>query len=179
MAVSTSVLLGSVSVVSAAVTPRPRLSAGVTRQAGWSSSNWSGYAKTGTFTKATGQWIVPGAARSKGSTYSSAWVGIDGFNNSSLIQTGTESDYYGGSAHYAAWWEILPAAETVIPSITVHSRDHMSAPLTKGSGNTWTITLSDTTTGKSLTTTQNYTGPGSSVEWVEEAPSIGGHVATL
>ena len=160
------------------MTQRPRLSAGVPRQAGWSSSNWSGYAKTGTFTKATGQWIVPGAARSKGSTYSSAWVGIDGFK-SSLIQTGTESDYYGGSAHYAAWWEILPAAETVIPSTTVHPGDHMSASITKGSGNSWTITLTDTTTGKSFTTTQNYTGPGSSVEWVEEAPSIGGHVATL
>ena len=37
------------------------------------------------------------------------------------------ADYYSGSAHYAAWWEILPAAETSITSITVHPGDHMTA----------------------------------------------------
>ena len=47
-------------------------------------------------------------------TYSSAWIGVDGFNDNDLIQTGTEQDYYSGGAHYDAWWEILPAAETEI-----------------------------------------------------------------
>ena len=111
-------------------------------------------------------------------TYSSQWVGIEGFNNSSLIQTGTEADYDNGSAHYGAWWEILPAAETVIPSITVHPGDHMSASITKGCGNTWTISITDTTTGASFSTQKTYTGP-------ERLPSgsrkrrPGGRVATL
>jgi hypothetical protein len=170
---------GPLAITATGVFHHPRVSAAVRSNAGWASSNWSGYAKTGTFTRATGAWVVPSVARSGKPTYSSQWVGIDGFNNGSLIQTGTEADFYNGSAHYGAWWEILPAAETVIPSITVHPGDRMSASITKGSGSSWTITISDTTTGKAFTTVQNYTGPGTSAEWIEEAPSVGGHVATL
>jgi hypothetical protein len=162
-----------------AVFHHPRVSAAAASNAGWASSNWSGYAKTGSYSRASGAWVVPSVASSRKATYSSQWVGIDGFNNNSLIQTGTEADYYNGSAHYGAWWEILPAAETVIPSITVHPGDHMTASVTKGSGSSWTITISDTTRGTSFTTVKSYTGPGTSAEWIEEAPSVGGHVATL
>jgi hypothetical protein len=174
---SGSMLLGPVALNPGAIVHHPRVSAGATRSAGWSSTNWSGYARTGTYTRATAAWVVPSVASSRKATYSSQWVGIDGFNNSSLIQTGTEADYYNGSAHYGAWWEILPAAETVIPSITVHPGDHMTASITKGSGNSWTITITDG--NQSFTTVQTYSGPGSSVEWIEEAPSVGGRVAPL
>ena len=78
----------------------------------WAASNWSGYAETGTYTGVTGTWTIPTVAVSTSATYSSAWVGVDGFNDSNLIQTGTEEDYYSGAAHYNAWWEILPASET-------------------------------------------------------------------
>jgi hypothetical protein len=155
--------------------PRPP-----TRASGWASSNWSGYAVTGSgFNSVTEQWKVTAAPRSKRGTYSSEWVGIDGYNNSSLIQTGTESDYYSGSPHYYAWWEILPAAETVIPSITVKPGDVMTASITHGAGSSWTITITDTRTGASFTTTQTYTGPQTSAEWIEEAPTVGGRVGTL
>jgi len=162
-----------------AIVHHPRVSAAARTQAGWASSNWSGYAKTGSFASVNGAWVVPDVASSRKATYSSQWVGIDGFNNSSLIQTGTEADYYNGSAHYAAWWEILPAAETVIPSITDSPGDNMSASISKGSHGSWTITITDTTTGKGFMTSQSYSGPGTSAEWIEEAPSVGGHVATL
>jgi hypothetical protein len=176
--------IGTSAATAATVSPglfhHPRIPVHKVRQAGWSSSNWSGYAKSaGTYTSATARWVVPSAAPTKGSTYSSAWVGIDGFNNSDLIQTGTESDYIHGAAHYNAWWEILPAAETPIASITLHPGNVMSASVTKGTGSTWTIKITDTTTGKSFTTTQSYSGPGTSVEWIEEAPTVGGRVATL
>lgn len=179
VSVGTAMLIAPPALAAGAIFHHPRIQAGSVRNAGWSSSNWSGYAKTGSYTSATANWVVPAAAKTKKPSYSSAWVGIDGFNNSSLIQTGTESDYYNGSAHYGAWWEILPAAETVISTITVHPGDHMSASVTKGSGNTWTITITDNTTGKSFSTQKSYSGPGTSVEWVEEAPTVGGHVATL
>jgi hypothetical protein len=158
---------------------RPRLGAAPVRGSGWASSNWSGYAKSGSYTSATARWVVPSVSASKGQSYSSAWVGIDGFTNGSLIQTGTESDYYNGAAHYNAWWEILPAPETPISSISVRPGDVMTASINKGSGGKWTITITDTSRNQSFTTTQTYTGPGTSVEWIEEAPSIGGHVATL
>ena len=158
--------------------PRVAVSRPATRAAGWASSNWSGYAVTGsTYNSVTAKWNVSAVAASRKATYSSDWVGIDGYNNSNLIQTGTESDYYNGAAHYAAWWEILPAAETVIPSITVKPGDTVTASITKGSGSSWTIKITDGS--QSFTTTQNYTGPQTSAEWIEEAPTVGGRVAPL
>jgi hypothetical protein len=125
----------------------------------------------------TATWVVPAVAASRKATYSSNWVGIDGYNNSDLIQTGTESDYYNGSAHYDAWWEILPAAETVIPSITIKPGDTVTASIVKGPASSWAITITDGS--QSFTTTQSYTGPGASAEWIEEAPTVGGRVAPL
>lgn len=168
------------SAASSAIFHHPRIPASRPgkRAAGWTSSNWSGYAITGsTYSSVTAQWVVPAVAASRKSTYSSNWVGIDGYNNSDLIQTGTESDYYNGSAHYDAWWEILPAAETVIPSISVRPRDTVTASITKGSGSSWTITITDGS--QKFTTTQTYTGPQTSAEWIEEAPTVGGRVAPL
>lgn len=164
-----------------AITHHPRISASRPHGSlGWSSSNWSGYAVTGSgFSSAAGSWVVPSVSATNKATYSSSWVGIDGFNNSSLIQTGTEQDYYNGSAHYNAWWEILPAAETVIPSVPVKPGDVMTASITKGSGSSWTITINDVTTGKSFTTVQTYNGQQTSAEWIEEAPTVGGRVAPL
>lgn len=147
---------------------------------GWSSSNWSGYAVTGgPFNSVSGSWTVPSVTATKKASYSSDWVGIDGFNNSNLIQTGTESDFFSGRAHYDAWWEILPAAETVIPSINVSPGDKFSATITHGSGSSWTIKITDTSNGQSFTTNQSYGGPQTSAEWIEEAPTVGGRIATL
>jgi hypothetical protein len=164
-----------------AITHHPRISASRPHGSlGWSSSNWSGYAVTGSgFSSAAGSWVVPSVSATNKATYSSSWVGIDGFNNSSLIQTGTEQDFVNGSARYDAWWEILPAAETVIPSITVHPGDHFSGSVTHGSGSSWTITIRDVTTGVSFSTVQSYSGPRTSAEWIQEAPSVGGRIATL
>jgi hypothetical protein len=130
----------------------------------------------------TGRWTVTAAAPSRKATYSSEWVGIDGFNNSNLIQTGTESDYYSGKPHYYAWWEILPAAETVIPTTTISVQPGhvMTASVTHRSGSSWTMKITDTTTGQTFTTPpQTYNGPQTSAEWIEEAPTVGGRVGTL
>jgi Peptidase A4 family len=161
-----------------AITHHPRVAA-ATRAAGWASSNWSGYAITGgPFTSVSGHWTVPTVSASRKATYSSSWVGIDGFNDSNLIQTGTEHDYFNGSAHYSAWWEILPAAETTI-AMTVQPGDAMSATITRGSNNNWTISISDTTRNESFSIVKSYSAPLSSAEWIQEAPTVGGRIATL
>lgn len=161
-------------------TPRIPARAGV-HNIGWASSNWSGYAITGsTYNSITGSWVVPSVTSSSGIEYSSCWIGIDGFNNSDLIQTGTEQDASSnGATSYAAWWEILPASETVIPSMTISPGDHMSASIHNNFNGTWTITITDNTTGQSYTTTQAYSGPGQSAEWITEAPEVNGSIATL
>lgn len=148
---------------------------------GWSSRNWSGYAVEGSgYTKVTGSWRVPAVTPTKKSSYSATWVGIDGYSNGNLIQAGTGQDSIGGVGQYYAWWEILPAPETSIPSsvITVRPGDLMTVSITQGVP-TWTITVSDLTRGQSFTTQQHYTGPGTSAEWIEEAPTIGNRLAQL
>jgi len=178
-------LAGAVPAASSAIAAgpiasRPRVASRAISSAGWASSNWSGYAISGSgYTSITGSWVVPSVTSSKKPTYSSSWIGIDGFNNSNLIQTGTEHDYYSGRAHYNAWWEILPAAETPIGSISVSPGDHMTASITKGAGSSWTISITDATTGGTFSTTQTYSGPQTSAEWIQEAPTVGGHTATL
>lgn len=168
----------------------------------WQSANWSGYAVSTTsspacvpasgvtYTSVSGTWTVPtvtgsgGGLFGRGSTYSAVWTGIDGFTDSSLIQAGTEQDVTGGTAKYQAWWEILPAAETPITSITVQPGDSITVTITKVSGSTWSISLTDN--GKSghsaqptFTTTQSYSGSGTSAEWIVEAPEVNGRIATL
>ena len=147
---------------------------------GWSSSNWSGFAATGsTYNDITGSWVVPTVKASSSNTYSSSWIGIDGFNNSDLIQTGTEQDYVNGKAQYDAWWEILPAAETVIPTMFISPGDHMTAHIHNNGNGTWTITLNDVTQNETFSTTQSYSGPGTSAEWIQEAPQVNGTISTL
>jgi len=142
--------------------------------------NWSGYAETTTkYSQVLGVWTVPKVTKTATPTYSSSWIGIDGDTNSHLIQTGTEEDYYSGAAHYDAWWEILPAPETVIPSMKVSPGDLMSADIVQISGTSWSISLVDNTTGQKFSTTRTYKGPGSSVEWIQEATTVGGKIATL
>jgi hypothetical protein len=163
----------------------------------WAASNWSGYAETGSgYTGVSGTWTVPAVTGSStATTYSSAWIGVDGFNNSNLIQTGTEEDWYNGAAHYNAWWEILPAAETPLPSsdavtpgdtmrasiyeTTATSGGSIRGRFRSGTQHVWVITIADLTHPWSFTTQQAYNGPGTSAEWVMEAPQVGGHIATL
>ncbi len=147
---------------------------------GWGAGNWSGYALTGsTYHSITGSWTVPAVSTQHGKAYSSTWIGIDGFNNQSLIQTGTEQDAAKSGNSYYAWWEILPAAETTIPNMTIHPGDQMFASIQDNGNGTWTIGLADVTTGQSFTTTQAYTGPAQSAEWIMEAPTVGNKVSAL
>jgi peptidase A4-like protein len=142
------------------------------------STNWSGYAKTGSFTSAVGHWTVPtvSATSTTPNRFSSQWVGIDGFNNSNLIQTGTEADFTNGRASYLAWWEILPAPETVISGISVHPGDSFTASVAKVSGTTWHISITNNSTGQSFSSNKTYRGAGTSAEWIEEATSVGGRI---
>jgi hypothetical protein len=144
------------------------------------SSNWSGYAETGSgLTSAAATWTVPSVSATSSSTYSSAWVGVDGDGNSDLIQTGTESDYVNGHAEYSAWWEILPSYSTTISGLTISPGDSVTASVAKSSGSSWKISLKDNTTGKTFSTTKTYHGPGESAEYVQEAPTVNGSQASV
>lgn len=149
---------------------------------GWVSGNWSGYAirrsKRHSFHSISGYWVVPRIKPSRRNKYSSAWLGIDGFGNSRLIQTGTEQDYKHGKAVYYAWWEVLPAAETKIPH-PVSPGDLMFAKIARLRKNKWLILLKNITRGWIFKKVRTYTGPAVSAEWIMEAPTINGTVSRL
>ena len=142
------------------------------------SHNWSGDVDFGPqFTGANAQWVVPAVQPSQPAQFSATWVGIDGASNNSLIQTGTAQETSGGSTQYYAWYEILPA--NAIPLWFVAPGDHMVASVQQNSGTTWTISITDVTSPNTSTQQVQYTGPGSSAEWIEEAPTVNNQQSTL
>lgn len=154
-----------------------------TKSTNYESTNWSGYAKDtgGTFTSVSSAWTQPTITCTSTNTYSSFWVGLDGFNNSALEQTGTEADCISGSAHYGAWWEVLPASESAYSGVTVKGGDHMSASVVYNSGTSFTMTLTDSTQGWTKTTTHAGSSgfQNTSAEVIAEATSVGGSIARL
>ncbi len=148
-----------------------------------SSSNWSGYAATGSsgaFTSVSSSWVQPAISCSSTTTYSSYWVGLDGYSNSALEQTGTEADCIGGKAVYGAWWEVLPAAESAY-SVTVKAGDSLSASVKDNGNGTFTMTLTDSTEGWTKTTTHAGSSgyQDSSAEVIAEATEVNGSIAKL
>ncbi|HZS25477.1 MAG TPA: G1 family glutamic endopeptidase [Gaiellaceae bacterium] len=135
------------------------------------SSNWSGYALQGaSFTFAMGTFTVPTNSATSGRTDDSEWVGVDGAANSSLIQAGVAEDTApDGSHENFAWWEIIPAASTPISSIDVSPGDTVTVMLRQVGAGSWTIEVIDVTKNESFSTTQSYSGPGASAEWIVEA----------
>jgi hypothetical protein len=148
------------------------------------SSNWSGYAVTGSdFTSAEGSWIVSAVTCTSGSQYSAFWVGIDGDqpDSDTVEQTGTESDCNGKNPSYSAWYEFYPANSHTITSVPVKPGDYMSAKVVS-SGSEFTVTLTNVTTGKSYSKTETVSkAKRNSAEWIAEAPccTLGGGILPL
>jgi len=153
------------------------------------SLNWAGFAEnSGTYTSASGTWVVP---KVTSSGYSSVWIGIDGFNQGSnnVIQIGTEQDCSGSkktcTANYYAWWELYPDnAEQPIPScsktlnsncISVSPGDSMTAFVSRNSDGSWTLRITDNTKSQSFSTVQTpqtFTPDLSSAELIIERPAL-------
>jgi hypothetical protein len=140
------------------------------------SSNWAGYAAKGpqkTFTSVSASWVEPTGKCTSGTSYSSFWVGLDGYSSSTVEQTGTSVDCSGGSPQYYAWFEMYPKFPKTLP-LTIKPGDHISASVTTDGAGNFTLSLSDTTTGKHFSTTKVLTTAKlKSAEVIAEAPSSG------
>jgi hypothetical protein len=160
---------------------------GVTSSA-LASANWSGLIDNGpgaSFTEIQGDWTVPAVVSSAGDEASGTWIGIDGVSTSSLIQTGTAQNTgpdFGGN-QYLAWVELLPGTEEPIGNSSelapVEPGDTMQASILEGSTDVWTIALNDVTQDWSFSQQFSYSTPGTTAEWIEEAPTVNGSVSTL
>ena len=135
------------------------------------STNWSGYAATGSrFTSISSSWTEPTVVCS-GTAYSSFWVGLDGDTSSTVEQTGTDADCSGSTPQYYAWYEMYPKFPTNL-SNPVQPGDAMSASVTTDGAGKFTLTIADATQHWTFTTTQRLKSAAlSSAEVIAEAPS--------
>jgi hypothetical protein len=136
------------------------------------SANWAGYAATGKgFTGVQASWKIPTVKPSKTFGVDATWVGIGGVTTNDLIQGGTETVVQNGIVQYIAWTEALPAASEPL-NLVVHPGDTISASISQDAASgTWQVSIGDNTTRTGVTKSYNYNSSGSSVEWIEEAPS--------
>ena len=158
------------------------------RNVNGTSSNWSGYAVYGTATKkgkttttptfsdVKGTWVVPDVVASTSTaTYSAAWLGIDGYNDGTVEQIGTDQDWSGGTPQYYAWFEMYPKNSYEIVGFPVHPGDTISAEVAYNGNNMFTLTIVNTTRNVRFSTPQRSgSAQRLSAEWVMEAPWWGG-----
>ena len=158
----------------------PQLRGGISRQA--ESTNWSGYAATtGTYSSVSASWTEPTGTCSRGSQYSSFWVGLDGYLSSSVEQTGTDVDCSGRTPRYYAWYEMYPNPSFPY-SNTVRPGDRFNASVTFNGGSSFSLFIQDVTQGWSHTTPGTLANAArSSAEVIVEAPccTAGGGILPL
>jgi hypothetical protein len=163
---------------------------GLRRATAVSSANWSGYADVNeTYKSVAATWTEPTVNCSSGlgglgglglgslsdsllggpSAAAAFWVGLDGFNSTSVEQLGTDSDCDGSTASYYAWYEMYPNPSVDL-SQTVNPGDSMTAWVAY-TGSAFQLSITDNTQGWNFTTTEAGTFDRSSAEVVAEAPS--------
>jgi len=154
---------------------------------GSDSYNWSGYVqatkRARTYTGVTTTFVVTTVDTSvPGDQYSADWVGIGGFADRSgfadrrLVQAGVEEDNVGGHAFYQAWTEILPASESAL-TLSISPGDKVTVTVRetaykRNRHKQWSMTVYDSTTGRSAGRTVKYNSSGLSAEAIHERPCL-------
>ena len=151
-------------------------------------SQWSGYIvasdvqnRSPVVSSASASWKVPKIKPSENDTFSGVWLGIGGYGENTLIQIGTEQEYYNGEAVYYAWYELLPGYLVRIQSLHVRAGDTITASvsLVNENASTWSIELKDVTRGEEFNKVVVYNSSMLSAEWIVERPKVNGVVSTL
>ncbi|KAM0245150.1 hypothetical protein ACHAQJ_010643 [Trichoderma viride] len=139
------------------------------------SVNWAGVAieQTGV-TEVSGTFTVPQPRVPPGgdpgiSYCGVAWVGIDGWTNGDLIQTGVLWCIFENETFWEPWYEYLPAPITSYEGVSVGAGSVVTVTATKTGTNSGFTTL----TVDGITVSQTFSGesfslPGTSAEWIVE-----------
>lgn len=166
-------------------------------QAAKQSANWSGYVGNGpskrTYDNVHGQFSQPDVVScyTNSSTYSSFWVGLDGYALNDLVQAGTEADctnFLGTNFfNYQVWEELLPNQPTeqnmgIQPNpgdtiqVTVWIGD-VSGAIDPSGAYAW-FHVVDVTRGLGTGNIGIALGStyfnGKTAEWIMERPTVGG-----
>lgn len=142
------------------------------------SLNWAGLAQGGSarsFDSAAASWMVPTARCAPGETsYSIAWVGLDGYSSKTVEQVGTESSCNSGAPVYRAWYELYPAAPVFLDRVAVNPGDAVNASVSFRRG---AFVIHMDVAGQPFDTVQQSSGAArSSAEYIVEAPVANGTV---
>lgn len=129
---------------------------------------------TDSVTAAYGSWTVPTVTCPSGQTsYAAFWVGIDGYSDSTVEQTGIFAQCTNGVASYSAWYEFYPAASVSISSVKVAPGDEITASVTYSStSGQFTDTISSSGGGSYSTSSAVSGAERSSAEWIVERPEV-------
>jgi hypothetical protein len=142
------------------------------------SPTWSGYetyAPPATYNEVEASWVQPKADCSKGDGKAVFWIGLDGWWDSTVEQTGSEAVCAGGTPTYSAWWEIYPNNEITSYADPVNAGDHFFARVTSVGNNQYELLLEDTT--KHWSEDKDVAGPSggtanNSAEIIVETPTL-------
>jgi hypothetical protein len=149
------------------------------------SGNWSGYAVPSEVSKTTdmfnlveGAWQIPTVKGGTTASYSSTWVGLDGYTTPSVEQTGTEQDWDGTAQQNYVWFEMYPSPAYEIVGFPANPGDIIWAQVkfvaeTKA-GYVFQLTIENLTQNAEFAVPTSYTTVKSagrkSAEWIVEAP---------
>ncbi len=145
------------------------------------SSNWAGYVvetnfaspREGSIEAVEAVWNIPAVdcTGTQAADYSSSfWVGIDGYDSSSVEQIGTDSDCVQGSPTYYAWYEMYPK-DSVTLDLALNPGDEVLAKVTYLGNQEFQLSLTDKTSNQTVSITETSTvAMRSSAEWIAEAP---------
>jgi hypothetical protein len=155
---------------------------------GMLSTSWTGYTVASNLERSNEQvvgvnasWTVPRIGVSSSDTFSSAWIGIGGQFDKTLIQAGTEHDSVNGQEYYSAWYELLPDKAVRITDMSVSAGDLITASITLVDSDTkeWAIRIYDVTKGAEFYQIFVYNSSRLSAEWIVERPTLNGEVTKL
>ncbi len=167
--------------MSAGVAAASNSIAGITKL---TSQNWAGYAVTrGRFRRIRATFYVPimNCKNSPTNTFSSHWVGLDGFSSKTVEQDGIEADCIGGKEQVFAWREVFPHPEQPFRTLRIRPGDSITATTTFRHGK-FRMKVKDNTTGHSRTAIQRCAGATcrrNSAEVISEAPTVNGSQSSL
>jgi hypothetical protein len=133
------------------------------------STNWAGAALVTTgVTSVTGTFTAPSPS-SDGS--GAAWVGIDGYSNDVILQTGIDWTYSGGEVTYDAWYEWYPHDSYNFDDITISAGDTITVTVTATSTTGGTAVVENVSSGETVKKTfkSESSALGEiSAEWIVE-----------
>ncbi len=143
------------------------------------SSNWAGYVSTKvTFKSVSATWVQPKVKCTSSTSYAAFWVGLDGYADNTVEQTGVTATCRGGHSDYAGWFEFFPVAPKYFAA-TVRPGDVFHASVTE-SGGVFTTKLNDATRHWSGIARRTFPAASrSSAEIIAEAPGTGSTVLPL